>query len=92
MSTSEGQQVGRFGENTRWFGHVRRKDDVYIGKRMLRMDASKEGKKRGRPKGGLWMRYESTWQRWRRTKMGTKSAVTTPDGRSRKKKSEIFEI
>ena len=36
-------QVGRFGEKTRearlrWYGHVRRKDDGYIGRRMLRME------------------------------------------------------
>ena len=35
-------QVGRFGEKTRearlrWFGHVRRKDDGYIGRRVLRI-------------------------------------------------------
>ena len=36
-------QVGRFGEKTRearlrWYGHVLRKDDRYIGRRMLRME------------------------------------------------------
>ena len=36
-------QVGRFGEKTRearlrWYGHVRRKDDGYIGRRMLMME------------------------------------------------------
>ena len=32
-----------------WFGHVRRKDDGYIGRRMLRMDLA--GKRKwGRPK------------------------------------------
>ena len=36
-------QVGTFGEKTRearlrWFGHVRRKDGTYIGRRMLRME------------------------------------------------------
>ena len=36
-------QVGKFGEKTRearlrWHGHLRRKDDGYIGRRMLRMD------------------------------------------------------
>ena len=36
-------QVRRFGEKTRearlsWFGHQRRKDDGYIGRRMLRME------------------------------------------------------
>ena len=33
--------MGRFGERTRearWFGHVRRKDDGYIGRRMGRME------------------------------------------------------
>ena len=35
-------QEGRFGEKTRearlrWYVHIRRKDDGYIGKRMLRM-------------------------------------------------------
>ena len=36
-------QEGRFGEKTRearlrWYGHVLRKDDGYIGRRMLRME------------------------------------------------------
>ena len=47
-------QVGRFGEKTRearltWYGHVWRKDDGYIGRRMPRMDLP--GKRRwGRQK------------------------------------------
>ena len=47
-------QVGRFGEKTRearlrWYGHVLRKDDGYIGRRMLRMEFP--GKRKwGRPK------------------------------------------
>ena len=32
-----------------WYGHVRRKDDRYIGRRMLRMELSGK-RKRGRPK------------------------------------------
>ena len=52
-------QVGKFGEKTRearlrWYGHLRRKDDEHIGRRMLRMELSGK-RKRGRPKGGLWM-------------------------------------
>ena len=36
-------QVGWFGEKTRearlkWFGHIQRKDDRYIGRRILRME------------------------------------------------------
>ena len=47
-------QAGRFGEKTRearlrWYGHVRRKDDGYIGRRMLRMELPGK-RKRGRPK------------------------------------------
>ena len=47
-------QVGRFGEKARearlrWYGHVLRKDDGYIGKRMLRMELP-GNRKRGRPK------------------------------------------
>ena len=47
-------QVGKFGEKTRearlrWYGHLRRKDDGYIGRRMLRMELPGKGK-RGRPK------------------------------------------
>ena len=47
-------QVGRFGEKTqkarlRWHGHVRRKDDGYIGRRMLRVELPGR-RKRGRPK------------------------------------------
>ena len=47
--------MGRFGEKTRearrlrWYGHLRRKDDGYIGRRMLRMELPGK-KKRGRPK------------------------------------------
>ena len=52
MSTSEG--LGKFGEKTRearlrWYGHLRRKDDGYIGRRMLRMELPGK-RKRGRPK------------------------------------------
>ena len=47
-------QVGRFGEKTRearlrWYGHVLRKDDGYIGRWMLRMELPGK-RKRGRPK------------------------------------------
>ena len=47
-------QVGRFGEKTRearlrWYGHVLRKDDGYIGRRMLRTEMPGK-RKRGRPK------------------------------------------
>ena len=47
-------QVGRFGEKTRearlrWFGHVRRKDDGYIGRRMPRLELPGR-RKRGRHK------------------------------------------
>ena len=47
-------QVGTFGEKTRearlrWYGHLRRKDDGYIGRRMLRMELPGK-RKRGRPK------------------------------------------
>ena len=47
-------QVGRFGEKTRearlrWYEHVRRKDGVYIGRWMLRMELPGQRKWR-RPK------------------------------------------
>ena len=54
-------QVGRFGEKTRearlrwfvrpghWFVHVRRKDDGYIGRRMMRMELPGKRQRR-RPK------------------------------------------
>ena len=47
-------QVGKFGEKTRearlgWYGHLRRKDDGYIGRWMLRMELPGK-RKRGRPK------------------------------------------
>ena len=46
--------VGRFGEKTRevrlgWYRYLRRKDDRYIGRRMLRMELPGK-RKRGRPK------------------------------------------
>ena len=55
MSTSEGEhRWDGFGEKTRearlrWYGHVRRKDDGYIGRSMLRMKLPGK-RKRGRPK------------------------------------------
>ena len=53
----ETAQVGRFGEKTRearlsWYGYVRRKDDGYIGRRMLMMELRGNGEGQ---KGGLWM-------------------------------------
>ena len=47
-------QVGKFGDKIRearlrWYGHLRRKDDCYIGRRMLRMELPGK-RKRGRPK------------------------------------------
>ena len=64
-------QVGKFGEKTRearlrWYGHLRRKDDGYIGRRILRMELPRN---REGLKGGLWMRWDRTWLRlkwWRR--------------------------
>ena len=46
--------MGRFGDKTRqvslrWYGHVRRKDDGYIGRRMPRKELPGK-RKRGRPK------------------------------------------
>ena len=50
MSTSEGQRSWDGLEKTRearlrWYGHVRRKDDGYIGRRMLRMELDTRYKK-----------------------------------------------
>ena len=52
-------QVGRVGEKIRearlrWYGYVRRKDDGYIGKGMLRMELPGKRKQEGQ-KRGLWM-------------------------------------
>ena len=46
--------MGKFGEKPRearlkWYGQLRRKDDGYIGRRMLRMELPGK-RKRGRPK------------------------------------------
>ena len=68
MSTSEGQhrwdglEKKTRDARLRWFGHVRRKDDENIRRRMLRMELP--GKtKRGRPKTRyMWMLWERTWQ------------------------------
>ena len=57
MSTSEGQHKWESWETPektrearlRWYGHLRRKDDGYIGRRMLRMELPWK-RKRGRPK------------------------------------------
>ena len=54
MSTSEGQHrweslERKLERQDRWYGHLRRKDDGYIGRRMLRMELPGK-RKRGRPK------------------------------------------
>ena len=59
-------QVGRFEEKTRearlrWYGHLRRKDDGYIGRRMLRMELPVK-RKRGRPKRRFMDVVKRTWQ------------------------------
>ena len=98
-------QVGRFEEKTRearlrWFGHVRRKDDGYIGRRMLRMELPGK-RKRGRPKRRFMdavredmaeievmeedAEVRNTW------KLEIRSGpLATPNGRSKKKKSNPF--
>ena len=57
-------------------------------RRMLRMELPGK-RKRGRPKGGLWVRGERTWLRRRQT-IGPngdgQSAVAIPDERSQQKK------
>ena len=55
-------QVGWFGEKTRearlkWHGHVRRKDDGYIGRRMLTMELPGK-RKRGTQKKEVYGRGE----------------------------------
>ena len=61
---------------------------------MLRMELPGKGK-RGWPKRRFMdavREHMAGMEEEVRTKMGTKSAVATPGGRSRKQKSEIFEI
>ena len=94
-------QVGKFGDKTReailrWYGV-----DTYGGKMMGILgkgcwgwSCQERGNGEGQ-KGGLWMWWKRTWLRlkWRRkiqlieTTGEGKSAVVTPDGKSRKKKN-----
>ena len=94
-------QVGKFGEKTRearlrWYGHLRRKDDGYIGRRMLRMELPGK-RKRGRPKRRFMDVVKEDMAEVEVTEEDTgligetgerKSAVATPDGKSRKKKKK----
>ena len=93
-------QVGKFGDKTRearlrWYGHLLRKDDGYIGRRMLRMELPGK-RKRGRPKSRFMdvvkedmaeVEVTEEVQLIETTGEG-KSAVATPDGKSRKKKKK----
>ena len=93
-------QVGRFGEKTRearlrWYGHIQRKNDRYIVRRMLRMTLPGK-RKRGRPKRRFMDVVKDDMGEVQRRRMmpniettgGGKSAVSTPDGKSRKKKKK----
>ena len=84
-------QVGRFGEKTRearlrLYGHVVRKDDGYIGRRMLRMELPGKSK-RGRPKRRFMDVVKEDMADVEVTEDDTgttgdgKSAVATPDGK-----------
>ena len=92
-------QVGKFEEKTReailrWYGHLRRKDDGYIGRRMLRMELPGK-RKRGRPKRRFMDVVKEDMAEVDVTEEDTVdrtigegiSAVATPDGKSRKKKN-----
>ena len=92
-------RVGRFWEKTRearlrGYGHLRRKDDGYIRRRMLRMELPGK-RKRGRPKR-MFMGVVSFTTHMAlvevtgedaeyRTNGDVKSSVSIPDGRRRKK-------
>ena len=92
-------QVGKFGEKTRetrlrWYGHLRRKDDGFIGRRMLRMELPGK-RKRGRPKRRFMdvvkeymAEVEVKIQLIETTGEG-KSAVATPDGKKPKEEEEV---
>ena len=59
-------QVGKFGEKTRearlrWSGHLRRKDDGYIGRRMLRMELPGKGKREGPKRRFMDVVKEDMW-------------------------------
>ena len=90
-------QVGKFGEKTRearlrWYGHLRRKDDGYIGRRMLRMELPGK-RKRGRPQRRFMDVVKEDMAEVEVTEEDTgegKSAVATPDGKSRKKKKNTL--
>ena len=77
----------------RWYGHVRRRGEDYIGRRILRMGLP--GMRKRKDQGeGIKMQLEEIWRRWglRRKRLRTgkdgdvKSAVATPKGSSRKTK------
>ena len=78
------------------YGHVRRKDDGFIGRRILRMELPGK-RQRGRPKRMFMDEVKEGMSDVKVTEEGTeigatgygKSAVATPDGRSRKKKKNI---
>ena len=91
-------QVGKFGEKTRearlrWYEHLRRKNDGYIVRRMLRMELPGK-RKRGRPKRRFMDVVKEDMAEVEVTEEDTdcegKSDVATPDGKSRKKKKNMF--
>ena len=83
------------GARLRWYGHVKRREAGYVGRRTLEMECREEGKGEGRGRGG-WMwcgRIWRVWVLWRRMWLtegcgGRRRAVATPNRESRKEKKE----
>ena len=84
----------------RWYGHLRRKNDGYIGRRVLRMELPGK-RKRGRPKRRFMDVVKEDMAEVEVTEEDIqligetgerKSAVATPDGKSRKKKKKGYLI
>ena len=85
------------GTRLRWYGHVKRREAEYVGRRTLKMEVPGR-RKRGRPRK-RWLDVVRwiwrVWVLWRRMWLtegcgGRRRAVATPNRESRKEKKKTY--
>ena len=95
-------KIAKLGEKLRnirlrWYGHVKRREESYVGKTMMEMAVPDRRRREGHGEDA-WIWQEKTWKAlelWSETKLiGSNGkyfrAVATPNREKRKKEEEIL--